>query len=382
MHIQLIDTNFEFKKVHPRIVFTEFHNKIHPYGSLTCSYNPHKTENVELKGNSDIPNISFVIHTNNYRNDCHYGKVPHNLKDGANAIIRVGDEYQDFSRENEFQLIITDLSIDGIRKIMNEKSKIVPTLTNYEVYDRLQKIKQLYNSGNFTCKAISKNDSGYIADLLKLDDKIFLDNINLLTTRNLKIIHDLLFRNYDVDLFSPLLSKSLVNEIDINIEKVHKVTETLNYMKFASTSMEKFKSTVSGQLNDINKMQEQMKALNEKNDSSNEKLKLTELDLALEKDESAKLKEKIKDLNSSLEDFRKKYYFEEKNRIAIEKELETLKEEHQNLQKQMTTVQSNPTEFATSIRNTTCNDCIENIQDRVKAESKLQTLILSHKIHS
>ncbi|MAR56393.1 MAG: hypothetical protein CMM93_04345 [Rickettsiales bacterium] len=363
MHIQLIDTNFEFQKVNPELTFTETVGSDRQCKEYHCSFGRKTNESISL--------TIFVRKSS---------KTP--KKEIYNGTIRVGDCYQDFSQENKFQLSITDLTEDGIREVLNAKSKIMPTLTNCEVYDRLQKIKRIHNSGNTVCRAIPENDLEHVVDLLRLDYEVFVDNLDLLARRRLELLHNALFHKYGSDLFNPLCSQSIIDELDSNIEKIYKVAETMNYVKFAETSFLKFKTVISDQLSDINKLQDQMKALNEKNEKLNEKLKLSELDLASKKEASFQLEKRIQYVKNSNEDLREKYYLEEKNRIAIEKKYEKLEEKYQNLQEQMTTVQTNPTKFATNMRNTTCNDCLKNIQERVKAESKLQTLILSHKIHS
>ncbi|MAR56395.1 MAG: hypothetical protein CMM93_04355 [Rickettsiales bacterium] len=183
MNIQLIDSNCEFQEANPELVFREFDEYHDLFCEYKCTYGILSGENAELQ---ESPEIRFSILVN--KPSISNGKITKYKPDNYNGVVRIGKEYQDFSRENEFQLTIKDLSVSEIRKVLNAKSVIAPNLTNYEVLYRLKSIKGM--CGNST--RIREADLDYVQKFLDLDNKSFSEFLDLLSQNKLRVLSNAL----------------------------------------------------------------------------------------------------------------------------------------------------------------------------------------------
>jgi len=213
MQVYLIDPNRDFQKANPKLKF-----------NATEKYHLHYYEWRCVYSENDSVFCWFVL----------VGKqslltntiCDSDSKDGYNAIIRIGKEYQDFSRENEFQLTITDPTVEGIKAILNRKSVIAPNLTNYEVYDRLQKIKNVGRE-EYPFPKICKSDLDYVEEFLLLENETFEKSLKLLVNNKLQALSNTLKNSYEQ-------TEPLINELDNSLDIITKATKSIETVKTAA----------------------------------------------------------------------------------------------------------------------------------------------------
>ena len=222
MDIQLIDSNCEFQEANPELVFREFDEYHDLFCEYKCTYGILSGENAELQ---ESPEIRFSILVN--KPSISNGKITKYKPDNYNGVVRIGKEYQDFSRENEFQLTIPNASITVIRLILNTKSKIAPNLTNYEVFNRLQKIKSVCGELKTTMK-IHGGNLDYVEEFLQLEDKTFEESLSLLVRNKLKVLSNSMAAKPKSDYEKALENMGYISRCLEENQSLHEKVKELN----------------------------------------------------------------------------------------------------------------------------------------------------------
>ena len=204
MNIQLIDHNKEFQEANPNLK----NFKIESYYSNHSEF-VYRNDEMDLQ-------ISVIADE----------RPPSKQYNGYNGIFRIGKDYHGFSRENEFQLTIPNASITVIRLILNTKSKIAPNLTNYEVYDRLQKIKNVGRE-EYPFPKICKSDLDYVEEFLLLENETFEKSLKLLVNNKLQALSNTLKNSYEQ-------TEPLINELDNSLDIITKATKSIETVKTAA----------------------------------------------------------------------------------------------------------------------------------------------------
>ena len=308
INLYFADLKSLFKNANPRLVPTNTN------GYYEC-YNPTQNKELIYSGNKYI----YI-----YMNSSHCS---------TRINMQLCDTFEEPQESNSFVLKIKDYTIESIKKVLLTDSEIYPGMKIMDVLIKVDKILTRIYSANQYKNSIKESELKCLSDLIKVEDKILEDLFNDYNNEGLSILHKALFHDYDAELFSPLLSSSLMDQVTTGISQIYKVAESLNFANLASLSMEKYKKTISSQLNDINRLQEQLVTLNATVDNLNKQIKLKEATIA-------------------------------------------------ELAKQLTEVQTNPTNVTVRLQQTACCDCLENIKKRAEMEIKFQELKMKRSIES
>ncbi|MAR56396.1 MAG: hypothetical protein CMM93_04360 [Rickettsiales bacterium] len=214
MQVYLIDPNRDFQKANPKLKFNATEKYHLHYYEWRCVY----SENGSVFCWFVLVGKQSLLTNTICDSDS---------KDGYNAIIRIGNGYQDFSRENEFQLTMTNPTVEGIKAILNRKSVIAPNLTNYEVFNRLQKIKSVCGELRTTMK-IHGGNLDYVEEFLQLEDKTFEESLSLLVRNKLKVLSNSMAAKPKSDYEKALENMGYISRCLEENQSLHEKVKELN----------------------------------------------------------------------------------------------------------------------------------------------------------
>ena len=293
----------------------------------------------------------------------------------CHGMVIVGDQLTEPCISNKFNLSIPKtITLKEFEEFLVKENTSCPGHTNMEVLNRIDHIANYVFVGIGKRIHIRDDDLKYIRDLILVDQQKISRIFQDIRSYPLEIIHKSLFHDYDAELFSPLLSTSVIDDVSEKITQLYDVAKGLNYMKVASSSMNKYKDVITKQLNDINKLQDQIIELNKSISEKDEKLKLQEVALSEKSEIIQKTEEKNSSLREKNERLRKKAYDEENKSAKLDEDFRNLSKKYDTVCKNMTDVQNNPTKLQTAISETTCNSCLENIEKISGLESRVSEL--------
>ena len=330
---------------------------------------PKKILNNEIekhKDNIHYNNISSLFDINNT-----FGekiRIYYNSKE-RNCNVVIDDKFEEPQKSNNFVLHTNIKTFDDLKKVVNQNSKLYIGQT---IKDILVKINYIW----YQCRRDSniywynRDNNKYMVDLIKVDYKI----LRSITINKYNLLHKALFRDYDAELFSPLLDNSIMTNLDSNINKLYDVAKDLNYMKLSNSVINKYKTVISDQLNDIKKLQKQLVILNETVDKQTEEIKLQKSDL-IEKTKTIKeLNDKKDKLVVKRNKLRKQLFNEENKSSKFESKYNNYLKDYIELENYLAELQKNPTQCNEKIVETNCTMCLTNIKKISELESKIKKM--------
>jgi predicted nucleic acid-binding Zn-ribbon protein len=344
------------------------------------SKNPNSTDSGGQYGCGDLFNFKTLEGNNKYVRFYDLSHKTKPLPPKSNGLIRLTEgDYEDPQESNGFNLIIPkNISKEDFIALMNKRNKRFDGDTNLHIIEKINILVELFEQqGNSIPRYLEFNkerDYPYIDDLIRLDYKMLRDIRSKYRNKKIQFIHEYMFRGFGPDMFSPLLSTSMLDDINSSIKSIYAMARDMNYSKHAHAALEKYKTTISSQLDNISKLQEQVKSLNAKIDAQSKEITLQADTITNKSEEIKTLETKNEALRSKNDRLRKQAYDAENKATEIESKYGESVKNYEKLEQQVASFQKNPTEFQTRLNETSCPDCLKNAEKISHLESSIEEL--------